>query len=277
MTPNGVAFADGEVPHADVWDLIVRRHEEDGPMRDVYSAVADPTRRRMLQLLAETDELSLHEIMAHFEISRTAVSKHLAVLAEAGLVADRRAGRETRYRLNAAPLREIQTWVSTYERFWTDRIEQLRKLLEEDTMSQTDTVAVNLDVEMKSPIDKVWHALTDSATLSKWMLFKTNDFKPVVGHTFQFKDAPYYDGIIDCEVTEVDEPNRLSYTWSTEGVDGQPHTTVVTWTLSAAGDGATRLQLEQTGFRPEAKQEIGGAKAGWKGQLDALQEVLASS
>jgi uncharacterized protein YndB with AHSA1/START domain len=144
-------------------------------------------------------------------------------------------------------------------------------------MTESKTVAVNLDVEMQSPIDRVWHALTDSATLSKWMLFKTNDFKPVVGHAFQFKDAPYYDGIIDCEVTEVDEPNRLSYTWRTEGVDGQPHTTVVTWTLSEAGDGVTRLQLEQSGFRPEAKQEIGGAKAGWKGQLDALRQVVASA
>ena len=144
-------------------------------------------------------------------------------------------------------------------------------------MTESKTVAVNLDVEMQSPIEKVWHALTDSATLSKWMLFKTNDFKPEVGHTFQFRDAPYYDGIIDCEVTEVDEPNRLSYTWSTDGVDGQPHTTVVTWTLSAAGDSATRLQLEQSGFRPDAKQELGGAKAGWKGQLDALREVLEAA
>jgi DNA-binding transcriptional ArsR family regulator len=102
-------------------------------VRDVYSAVADPTRRRMLQLLADADELSLHEIMTHFQISRTAVSKHLAILAEAGLVTDRKAGRETRYRLNAAPLREIQEWVTTYEQFWTDRIEQLRKLLEEES------------------------------------------------------------------------------------------------------------------------------------------------
>lgn len=141
----------------------------------------------------------------------------------------------------------------------------------------TDTVAVELNVEMKSPIDRVWHALTDSETLSKWMLFQTNNFKPEIGHTFQFKDAPYYDGVIDCEVTEVDEPNRLAYTWSTEGVDGQPHTTVVTWTLTAAGDGVTQLQLEQSGFRADAKQELGGAKAGWKAQLDALQDVLAAS
>ena len=66
----------------------------------------------------------------------TAVSKHLAMLAEAGLVVDRRAGRETRYRLNAAPLREIQDWVSVYERFWTDRLDRLKHLLEDEPHDQ---------------------------------------------------------------------------------------------------------------------------------------------
>jgi DNA-binding transcriptional ArsR family regulator len=101
-------------------------------MRDVYSAVADPTRRKLLRMLAEVDELSLHEITARFALGRTAVSKHLAVLKAAGLVADRKAGRETRYHLNAAPLREIQEWLIFYERFWTERIDRLKSLLEEE-------------------------------------------------------------------------------------------------------------------------------------------------
>ena len=101
-------------------------------MRDVYSAVADPTRRRLLRLLADADELPLHEITARFRMGRTAVSKHLAILREAGLVTDHKVGRETRYHLNAAPLREIQEWVSFYDRFWTERIGHLKDLLEED-------------------------------------------------------------------------------------------------------------------------------------------------
>lgn len=141
----------------------------------------------------------------------------------------------------------------------------------------SETIAVVLDAEMQSPIGRVWNALTDSETLSKWMMFKTNDFRPAVGHTFQFRDAPYYDGVIDCEVTEVDEPNRLSYTWTTEGVDGQPHSTIVTWTLTEGDGGVTRVHLEQSGFRPEAKQETGGAKAGWEMMLDELRGVLEST
>lgn len=101
-------------------------------MRDVYAAVADPTRRRLLDLLARGGELPLHELVERFPMGRTAVSKHLALLKEAGLVTDRRVGRETRYHLNAAPLQEIQGWVSFYERFWTQRLDRLRTLLEED-------------------------------------------------------------------------------------------------------------------------------------------------
>jgi DNA-binding transcriptional ArsR family regulator len=102
-------------------------------MRDVYSAVADPTRRQLLRMLADAEELPLHEMTARFQVGRTAVSKHLAILKEAGLVSERKVGRETRYRLNPAPLREIQDWVSFYDRFWTERIDRLKTLLEEDT------------------------------------------------------------------------------------------------------------------------------------------------
>ena len=102
-------------------------------MRDVYSAVADPTRRQLLKLLAEADEMSLHELTGRFTIGRTAVSKHLAILKEAGLVSDRKVGRETRYRLDATPLREMQDWVSSYERCWTDSLGRLKSFLEEQS------------------------------------------------------------------------------------------------------------------------------------------------
>jgi DNA-binding transcriptional ArsR family regulator len=101
-------------------------------MRDVYSAVADPTRRGLLRMLADADELPLHEMTARLPVGRTAVSKHLAILKEAGLVSDRKVGRETRYHLNAAPLREIQEWVSRYERFWTEQVDRLKDLLKEE-------------------------------------------------------------------------------------------------------------------------------------------------
>jgi len=100
--------------------------------RDVYVAIADPTRRKLLNLLADAEELPLYELTAQFEMGRTAVSKHLAILKEAGLVTVRKVGRETRYRINAAPLQEIKDWVSFYERFWTEKVSHLKKLLLEE-------------------------------------------------------------------------------------------------------------------------------------------------
>uniref|UniRef100_UPI00403FAD4F ArsR/SmtB family transcription factor n=1 Tax=Paenibacillus sp. FSL R10-2734 TaxID=2954691 RepID=UPI00403FAD4F len=105
---------------------------DNSQVRDVYDAVADPTRRKLLQILADVDELPLHEITIHFEMGRTAVSKHLSILKDADLVVARKVGRETRYRLNATPLKEIRDWVSFYEGFWKERIDKLKLLLEEE-------------------------------------------------------------------------------------------------------------------------------------------------
>ena len=137
----------------------------------------------------------------------------------------------------------------------------------------SETVA--LDVELNSPIERVWQALTDPATLSKWMMFETKDFRPVVGHKFQFRmePDPSWSIVVDCEVLVVDEPRRLSYTWV---VEAQAHTTTVTWTLEESESGGTRLHMEQSGFRSEAKQEIGGAKASWTKMLQQLEALLAS-
>lgn len=105
---------------------------EDDQSSDIYAAVADPTRRQLLRLLADAEELPLNALTVHFDMGRTAVSKHLAILKDAGLVTSRKAGRETRYRLNAAPLREIEDWVAYYRRFWQDNALRLRQLLEDE-------------------------------------------------------------------------------------------------------------------------------------------------
>ncbi|CAG9621293.1 ArsR/SmtB family transcription factor [Sutcliffiella rhizosphaerae] len=99
--------------------------------RDVYIAIADPTRRKLIRLLAESDEVPLYELTPHFEMGRTAVSKHLAILKAADLVTNRKIGRETRYKLNPAPLQEVKDWLAYYEQFWNERAALLKNLLEE--------------------------------------------------------------------------------------------------------------------------------------------------
>lgn len=96
---------------------------------DVFQAIADPTRRKLLHLLGD-GELPVNAISSHFPMTRTAVSKHLRILAEAGLVKERKAGRETRYRLEAEPLRELQQWLSYFEQYWDNKLAALKHYVE---------------------------------------------------------------------------------------------------------------------------------------------------
>lgn len=129
------------------------------------------------------------------------------------------------------------------------------------------SLTLSLDFEYTTSIEKLWSALTDSSKLAKWVL--ENDFKPVVGHRFQFRAQPneYWDGIIEGEVLLVDEPNRLSYTWA---VGEEKHT--VTWTLQQIGDGKVNLHLEQTGISNE--HGFAGAKHGWSQWCSELEKVI---
>jgi DNA-binding transcriptional ArsR family regulator len=98
---------------------------------DVFQAIADPTRRKLLKLLSQ-DEMPVTVISGHFPMSRTAVSKHLRVLAEAGLVKERKVGRETRYKLDPEPLFELKDWLQYFELFWENKLAALRLLVESD-------------------------------------------------------------------------------------------------------------------------------------------------
>ncbi|MHA6481951.1 ArsR/SmtB family transcription factor [Paenibacillus sp. strain BS8-2] len=96
---------------------------------DIFQAIADPTRRELLQMLGG-QEMPVGAISSHFPISRTAVSKHLRVLSDAGLVQDRKVGRETRYRLNPEPLSELKRWLSYFDRYWENKLSMLKHYVE---------------------------------------------------------------------------------------------------------------------------------------------------
>jgi DNA-binding transcriptional ArsR family regulator len=95
---------------------------------DVFSAISHPARRQMLDLLLEADR-SVNTIAGHFEMSRPAVSQHLRILLEAGLVTEQRHGRERRYHLVPERLGPVREWMAHYERFWDDRLRRLQSLL----------------------------------------------------------------------------------------------------------------------------------------------------
>ncbi|MGD8396507.1 MAG: metalloregulator ArsR/SmtB family transcription factor [Candidatus Eiseniibacteriota bacterium] len=101
------------------------------PSRDGFSALADPSRRRIIALLAEREH-TVKEIAAHFAMSRPAISKHLRVLREAGLVREERRGRERVQRFDGTALRPIADWVERYESHWRRSLATLKQLVEED-------------------------------------------------------------------------------------------------------------------------------------------------
>jgi DNA-binding transcriptional ArsR family regulator len=97
--------------------------------KDVFRAVADPTRRRILDLLAASDR-SVGEIVERFAMSQPAISQHLRVLSDAGLVGRRRVGRLGVYRLRPERLRKVHDWSAHYARFWTEGLGALGRYLD---------------------------------------------------------------------------------------------------------------------------------------------------
>jgi DNA-binding transcriptional ArsR family regulator len=104
--------------------MVVSSHR--GP--DVFGAISHPARRRMLDLLA-ADDHSVNAIAGHFKMSRPAVSQHLRVLLDAGLVTEQRHGRERRYHFVPERLAPVRDWIALYERFWDDRLSRLQRML----------------------------------------------------------------------------------------------------------------------------------------------------
>jgi len=96
----------------------------------VFGAISHPARRRMLDLLVDADR-SVNVLAGHFQMSRPAVSQHLRILLDAGLVTEERHGRERRYHFVPEQLGPVRDWIAQYERFWDDRLKRLQKLLAE--------------------------------------------------------------------------------------------------------------------------------------------------
>jgi uncharacterized protein YndB with AHSA1/START domain len=132
-----------------------------------------------------------------------------------------------------------------------------------------ETLSVVVERELRYPPEKVWRALTQPHLIEEWLM--KNDFKPVVGHHFNFRmdPQPNWNGVIDCQVLVVEPTKTLSYTWGALGLES-----AVTFTLTPTSTG-TNLRMEQTGFRTDQPQNYQGAKYGWQKFFGQLEQVLA--
>ena len=135
----------------------------------------------------------------------------------------------------------------------------------------TDTLSVVVEREFSHPPEKLWRALTQPHLIEEWLM--KNDFKPVVGHSFNLRGD--WGGVLDCEVLAVEPNKTLSYTWNFAHDDAAFNlTSVVIFTLTPTRTG-THLRMEQSGFRPDQKQDFGGAKHGWQQFFGNLDQVVA--
>ena len=138
-----------------------------------------------------------------------------------------------------------------------------------DTTAPAQTAAIAFDVDLPHSPDKVWRALTDPALLSEWLLPSVG-FALAPGANFKFtaQPQPGWDGVVHCEVVEVDAKQKLRYRWVVGDLD-----TVVTFTLTPVPSG-TRLVIVQSGFKEDQKKNWGGARYGWKMMGNKLIELL---
>lgn len=145
-------------------------------------------------------------------------------------------------------------------------------LTDKTAPSQTDSISFELDLNHRPA--KVWRALTDPVLLAEWLLPAVG-FELAPGTLFTFKTQAYpgWDGTVHCRVLESDPEKKLSYAWV---VGDMALDTVVTFTLTPT-DSGTRLLLVQSGFKPEQKQNFGGARYGWNMMGGKLVDLLSKT
>jgi uncharacterized protein YndB with AHSA1/START domain len=141
-------------------------------------------------------------------------------------------------------------------------------LIDKTAPSQTESISFEFDLH-HSP-EKVWRALTDPVLLAEWLLPVIGlELAPGAAFTFKTQPQPGWDGIVNCRFLEIEAQRKLSWRWVVGDID-----TVVTFTLAATASG-TRLSLVHSGFRPDQKQNFGGARYGWKMMGGKLVDLLA--
>lgn len=129
-----------------------------------------------------------------------------------------------------------------------------------DKTAQDQTDTITFEVDLRHAPEKVWRALTEPDLVAKWLL-PTIGFELTPGAAFTLKTQPYpgWDGTVDCTMLAIEPAKKLSYAWV---VGGMGLDTVLTFSLAPTPSG-TRLSIEQSGFKPEQKQNFGGARYGW--------------
>ena len=245
----------------------------------VFRALADPTRRSLLDELFAEDGQTLSALERRFPMSRIGVMKHLRVLEQAGLVTTKRRGREKLHFLNPVPIRLVHDrWVSKYAEPWAATLTGLKRRLEDPMeklpagyrLAPGDTVGV-FEIYIKTTPEELWRAITEPELRAKYSfgVETRSDWTP--GSSYR-ASVPGGIDIAEGENLEVDPPRRLVQTfnalWSDEVK--QEGASRVTWEIEPVGD-SCRLTVTHDQLREDANAELYG---GWPMILSGLKTLL---
>jgi uncharacterized protein YndB with AHSA1/START domain/DNA-binding transcriptional ArsR family regulator len=238
-------------------------------MNDVFRALADPTRRRLLDRLHEANGQTLGELCEGIEMARQSTTQHLAVLEAANLVSTVRQGRRKLHYLNPVPLHEIQErWIDKFE---LPRLQALSTLKRRAEEAMTDRPTFVYVTYIESTPERVWHALTDAdLTAAYWGHSNVSDWQVGSSWEHQRTDGT---GIADVigEVVESVAPRRLVTTWAAPDDESSPDPSQVTFDIEPYGD-IVRLTVTHENLADDAEREA--AAAGWAAVLSNLKSLL---
>jgi uncharacterized protein YndB with AHSA1/START domain len=236
-----------------------------GGMDDVFRALADPTRRSLLDELFKMDGQTLSALEERLPMTRFGVMKHLKVLEEAGLVVTRRRGREKLHFLNAVPIRLVHDrWVSKYAAPWAATLSALKHTLEEKTMQKV------FEIYIKTTPERLWKAITDKEMKRKYTFgaVVSSDWTPGSRYEGVGRGTPIFEG----ENLEVDPPRRLVQSFRALWDDDvkSEGTSRVTWEIEPIGD-SCRLIVTHDQLREDANNQLYG---GWPMLLSGIKTLL---
>jgi uncharacterized protein YndB with AHSA1/START domain/DNA-binding transcriptional ArsR family regulator len=255
-------------------------------MDEVFRALADASRRRLLDSLNSRNGQTLRELCAGLDMARQSVSKHLAILERANLVSTVWRGREKLHYLNAAPISDIaERWINRYDQHRVQALSDLKRALEDTPMSKPEFVYTTY---ISTTPERLWQALTDPAfTKRYWNSAFDTDWQPGSVMTWDNQGVRIADP--EQVVLEADPYRRLSYTWHTFTPElaavihldqetfrraAAETRSKVTFDIEPAGD-QVKLTVVHDGFEP-GSVVLESVAAGWPLVLSGLKTLVES-
>jgi uncharacterized protein YndB with AHSA1/START domain len=236
-------------------------------MDAVFRALADPTRRALLDALFREDGQPLSALEQQGAMTRFGVMKHLKVLEEAGLVVSRRRGREKLHFLNAVPIRLVHDrWVSKYAEPWVAHLSELKREIEESSMEKV------FEIYIRTTPERLWEAITSSELRRRYNFGAgvETDWEPGSRYELVHPGAP--GALAEGENLEVDPPHKLVQSYRALWSDDVQHagTSRVTWEIESVED-SCRLTVTHDQLPESAPATLFG---GWPMILSGLKTLL---